>query len=529
MNTHKNNLTVIAFAITIACVAILCIFIQGNYLVNGNISWLLMGADRLLDGHSLSQHIYEPNPPLSLIIYMPHVLFAKLTGLAIPVASFYVTFLLAILSTLATHAIIKRFDFLTKGQHLAFIACYTISITLITTVFFSDREHFILLGLAPMMLTQFALMEKITLPKALVYVVLAIGAICILIKPHFGLLPTIFLLARLIKHRKINILKEPDFIALSAATILYVGIIFIVFSDFVNVIFPDVISLYLFSGKELLIVLEATKLYTLIFVCALFFELFREDLKKEQKRFVIFLYICCILCMIPYYVQLKGFYNHLIPAYGFFTIGLGTSILLRLDKVASKLPSLQVIIPFVCIMVVTNNISPLNNEFPTHDDIRHYPVAKFLEEECPKPCTFFTFHGDIEIFNPTAALMGHRHGTRFPTYWFLPSILTGVESDDPAIKKQALYMKDKYLEFVAEDFKHYAPSILLIARDLPLASTGKDFNFIEFFGTHPELGKHIEENYEKTGIFKFDRGLYFKGTTLEDEFILDFDIYKKRN
>lgn len=526
MNIKTMNL--LAFWAAIACVALLCVLVQSNYLVNGNISWLLMGAERLLMGQSMSQHVYESNPPMSLIIYFPHVLLGWLTKWPLPIASFYVTGLEIIISTLATHAIIKRFDFLKKEQHLAFIACYTISITLITTVFFSEREHFIILGLAPFMLCQFALMENIKLPKALMYVVFAIGAVCILIKPHYGLVPAVFLLTRLIKHKSINFLKEPDFIALSSTVLLYVGVIFIIFPDFINIIFPNIINYYLPSGKEFVITLGATKLYTLIYICAYFLEVFQTDLKKKEKAFVLFIYACCLLCMVPYYVQLKGFYNHLIPAYSFFVMGLSLSIILRLKKIKGKLSSLQIIIPFVLVLFVISNISPLNNNFATHKDLEQFPATAFLEKECEKPCTFFAFHGDVEIFNPTAALMGYTVGTRFSGMWFFSQLLINLESKDPLPLAQAKQDLEKTYKMVTEDLEHYEPSILLIAKDLKVETQDK-FDFISFFSKHPPFKHIIKEHYEKTGILKFDRGLYFKGTSLKDEFILDFDIYKRRN
>lgn len=526
MNAKTAN--IITFIVALLCVAIPCIVIQGQYLVNGNISWLLMAADRLLDGQKMSEHIYETNPPLSIMIYAPHVLFAKFSGLPLPVASFYVTSLFAVLSVIMVHAIIKRFPMLTDVQRLGFLACYALSITWITTVFYADREHLIILGLIPFMLCQFAMMQRITLPRLLMYVVFIIGTLCVLIKPHYGLLPTVFLITRLIKHRKINFFKEPDFIILSAMTLLYVAIVFMFFRDYITVILPDVVTLYANSGGDLFSILRASQIHMLAYLSVFLFEAFKEDLKKEQKQLVMFLYGCCLLCLVPYYIQMKGFYNHLVPAYAFFMIGLSLSIMFRVAGIIKKYAALQIIIPVGCLLSLSNAISPMNTEFPKSSDIPNLPVAKFLEAECTKPCTFFSFHGNIEIMNPTAAMMGYRHGTRFPSLWFLPQILEGLRSDDSRTREQALQLKMKYLAFVAEDLDYYKPSVLLIAADLPIGAVPA-FNFMEFFGDNPDIRRIINEDYTKTKPFEFDRVEYFKGTTLEWSYILKYDVYKRKS
>ena len=526
MNSKTLNITV--FLVAILCVAVPCVLIQGQYLVNGNISWLLMAADRLLQGQSLSEHIYETNPPLSIMAYVPHVLFSKMTGLPLPVASFYVTSLFVTISVLTVHKMIGYFHHLTSTQRLSFTACYLLSVTLITTVFYSDREHLILLGLIPFVLCQFALMERIQLPRILTYGVCFIGALCVLIKPHYGLLPTVFLFSRMFQHRQLNFFKQPDFTTLALMTSLYMAVIILLFTDYITIILPDVITLYANSGGDLVSILNASQIHMLAYLSFFLFEVFREDLKQEQKRLVIFIYCCCLLSLIPYYVQMKGFYNHLVPAYAFFMIGLSMSIMFRTADIIKKFSALQIIIPFFCLFSIANALSPLNVEFPKSKDIPTLPVAKFLEENCEQPCRFFAFHGDIEIINPTAVYMGYVHATRFPSLWFLPQTLKGLRSENDEEVKHALMLKEKYTAFVAEDLAFYKPSILLIASGLSIDILNT-FNFMSFFGGNEKLKKIINEDYEKLEMFEYDRMVYFRGTTLEYPYTLRYDVYKRKD
>ena len=525
---NEKYINIALFWIAIFCVAIPCYMVQGSYLVNGNISWLLMAAERLLQGQSMSEHIYETNPPLSIIIYTPHVLAAKLLGMKLPIASYYVTSIFVLLSVVTMNKLIRYLPHIPNIQRYSFIACYALSITIITTVFYSDREHLILLGLAPFVVTQFMLLHRIALPKLLVYCVFIVGAFCILVKPHYGLLPTVFLLTRLIKHRQVNFFKAPDFQVLAIMTLLYIGVMAIFFYDYVTIIFPDVATLYVNSGSDFLSIMNASQIHMLAYIAFFLFEVFREDLKKPQKSLVVFIYSCCILCLVPYYVQLKGFYNHLIPAYAFFMMGLCLTLMFRSENLIKlkKLSFLQLLIPFIALMSVANAISPLNTDFPQHKNIPNMPVAEVLEEKCPKPCTFFAFHGDIEIMNPTAAYMGYNHGSRFPVFWFLPQVLATLE--DNKARENGLSLMDKYTQMVAEDLEYYKPDILLIAQDIPVAYL-TTFNFISFFAHNEHVKRELEEHYEKDGILEFDRAQYFSGTTLEYSYTLTFQIYRRKS
>ncbi len=504
------------FTIALLCIIYPWLFIQGQYIVNGNISWLLMAAERLLSGQDFVQNIYETNPPLSILIYTPHVMLAKILGMPLTVASFYVTSCLVILSSLSVYSIIRKFDHLNEFDKTTFILAHFIAITLATSVFFSDREHFIILALIPFVLCQYALTERIKINNILLWSVMVIGATCILIKPHYGLIPTVFLIHRAINHRTLKIVIHPDFIALAVMTLLYIAITAIFFPGFITTILPDVLKLYVNTGYDAAQVLNISKIHMILYSGLLIFDLVSDDIEKRKRRLLISLQISCLLCMVPYFVQMKGFYNHLIPAYAFFIIALSSSICFRLSNASKKTAWLAMIIPLIVSASSIEIISPLNKSIPKQSEVPNLPVSRFLEKNCEHPCTFFAFHGDIEIFNPTAARMGYTHASRFPSFWFLPEILKHPEKHNK--------LKEKYLEYVAEDLEYYKPSIILLTKDLPIGPY--TFNFLEYFDANTKIKNIFEENYTKIDDFEFDRAEYFRGTSLGKSLILKFDVYK---
>ncbi len=532
-----QTVTYASFAVIMAFTAFLCITVQGNYAVNGNISWLLIGAERLLQGQTMVEHIYEPNPPLSLIIYIPHVIYSRLANLPLPIGSFHVTSIFVLLSVIASHQIIKRYSFLKKHEQLGFTACYTLAVTITTIMFYSEREHIMILATAPFMLAQFALMERISLPKWLGIPVFLIGALGFLIKPHYGLVPTIFLLSRVIKNKSFNPFKHPDFLALSTMTLLYLGIIFTFFYDYIQIIFPELLSLYVGSGQEYSVILQTSALQALLYTSIFMVELFQSNQNYARGRFIRFLYICAILNLIPYYLPMKGFFNHLIPANSFFIMAVCASIMLRITPfMAQKLKwkktyvsTLAIVVPFLCVLSLSNALTPLNDDFPTHKDMRKLPVARYLEENCEQPCSFFSFHTDIEIMPSTATIMGYEHASRFGSLWPLIGLLENLQSDDTEIRADALQTKKRYSRYILEDLEYYEPSLLIITKDILTSVNNTTINFMELFGAYEPLHNYIDTHYTKSDEFEYDRGVYFKGTSLEDPYTLYYDIYTKKN
>ncbi len=538
-NKILDNLPIFVSVGLIASLSLLCITIQGNYAVNGNISWLLIGAERLLQGQTMAEHIYETNPPLSLIIYIPHVLFSHLAKVPLPIGSFYVTFVFAILSIVTVSLIIKHYTFLKSEEKMGFIVCYSVIATITNHILFSEREHLMLLAIVPFMLAQFALMEKIYIPKRLSLPVFAVGALAFLVKPPYGLAPTIFLVARMIKHKSINPIKQPDFIALSTMTLLYLCIIFIFFYDYVQTIFPDLIQLYIYVGVKISYknILEDTSSEILPYMSFVIFEIIQTNKENTRNRFIRFLHICTFLNIIPYYVQMKGLADHLLPAKCFFLISLCCSIMLRVNTFFNKkikwrktyTSSLTIIIPFISVLLISNTIKKINCGFPTSKDLRTLPVAKYLKEHCKQPCSFFSFNPDMEIMAPTAAIMGYEYASRFGSYWVVIGLLKNLQSDNNKIRTRAQKRKNRYARYTLEDMKYYKPSLLMITKHIQLPYLKSEFDFVNFFGTYRPLKEYINKHYRKSDTFTYDRSLYFKGTTMDYPYTLFYDVYVRKS
>ena len=509
--------------------------VQIELMLNGNVSWLLIAADRMLHGQSLSVSIYETNPPLSIILYTPHIIFSWLTGLPIPGASLVLSFILITLSLLATAQILKNFDFLEQAEKRTVLFGLLTSLTTITTIYFLDREHLMMMALVPFLLCQYALTHHIKISKCTLYPVLVLGAITILVKPHYGLLASLMLVHRMIAQKKFNIFCDPDFIALSVGTLTYLALALTLFRDYVNIILPDVMDFYI-KGVDKRQTMSLFQPHFMAYMAVFFVELFMEDLDKQKKRFLLFLYICALLALVPLLVQMKGFYNHLMPAFGFFIMAVALSVTFRAEKYMKKYKYIFHFAAPALIIGAALYILPPSKNFPKANEVTTMPVAKYLHENCAKPCTFFAFHGDIETINQTALYTGYQHGTRFPSYWFLPQLTKQLgyyengeaeNAEHPLEYLEAI--ENKYSIFAAQDLESYKPSILMIGTNIDIFGNGEFFDYIAFFSKNDVFAKTLKENYTKTGTFEFDRAEYFRGTSMNQSHILTYDIYERKN
>lgn len=493
---------------------------------NGNVAWLTIGAERMLAGQAMSTHIYETNPPLSIIIYIPVVLIAKLIGIPAATINPYLSFLLCCLSLFAVTQIIKKFEFLNDNNRKSLLIGYFTGITIYTALFFGDREHLIILALFPFVLCQICLNEKIKLKKNILLPCMTAGALLVLIKPHYGLIPVAIMLERLWREKKLTALFKIDFFMLALTTIGYLLILVTFFNDYLTIIFPDVYKLYV-NSYDLSALFNLLKTSSVLFLSFLAIELFEKDIPKEKRKFLLRLYICAILSLIPFIVQMKGFYNHIIPAYVFFMAAMPLTVNFRMNSFKEKWNSLGLVIPVISILMLTNAINPPNREFPNQEDLKKLPVTKFLQENCPQPCTFFAFHGDIEIFNPTAAHLGYVHGTRFPAHWFLPGILDKIHNGAKHDQDEGQILLEKYAKMVLEDLNYYKPDLILLQNNLN-KDQGNIVDFKDTYKINTKIIDTLETQYEYITMFSFDRAKYFSGTILNEEMILKYDVYKRK-
>ncbi|HTK84321.1 MAG TPA: hypothetical protein VL625_04475, partial [Patescibacteria group bacterium] len=229
--------------------------VQMNASLNTNHAWLLICAQRLLDGGRPLTDFYEPNPPLSILMYVPDVLLARLTHIPIYYTPYIFGLLAMILSGWALFGLLKKFPALDEGSRLAVIGSFFIVSTAGASImFFADRDEYVAWGLLPFMLCQLLITRQVIIERKRLWTILICAGICIFVKPHFLLLPAALVIHRMVARRRFFfVLRDPDVVALFIIGIAYAAIIACLFRDYVTVIFPDFVKLYIPVQRSLIV------------------------------------------------------------------------------------------------------------------------------------------------------------------------------------------------------------------------------------------------------------------------------------
>jgi hypothetical protein len=492
-------------------------FVQAAQSINIDLAWLTTAAERFLSGGRMSEEFYDPNPPLSVLVQIVPAILSKYFHVPVYIAVFSHSLFLVGLSSWALASLLREAG-CCRQERALLIMTYVLANTVLVGQYLGERDQYIMLGLLPFLLVQINITMGKKLSWGLKAGVLAAGSVAILIKPHYGLLPVLLLLHRGWRRSWREIFSS-DFLALTLALIAYGLIILIFFPDYVTVILPDAISFYVEKRESWVVPLSVG----LACVPVMFLIVGRLLFPAPPKKAELFMFLS-LVCLIPFAVQGKGFYYHLLPALIAFLCGCALLLHEGLQIAAACLrfpyPA-TVLASFLFLSFAVYYAMPPNALYPTHSDYRKSELAQLIRK-CGPDCTFFMLNDMTEMSHQLAVYTGSNFGSRFPSYWFLPDIINS-ESDQEFLAK-------KYARMVTEDFKRYTPDLVLIGEFYIDPGAEKPFDFAAFFSHYDPNFTAVWNHYRPEGSLIVNRRLYFGGTFqgLEDEFI-NYKIYRKTN
>lgn len=490
---------------------------------NSDILWLCEALTRVLAGGRMSDVAYETNPPLSLFIYTIPV--ALRSYVPLHYGTFLQTVLIMGASAYAARRIMRSWSHLDPRAIDIITAGFLLATSLGASLYFGERDHLIGLALFPFILLQITITNNWNRPKGWTWPIFAIGTIFILMKPHYGLLPSLLLLHRLCIRKNASVLKDPDFLCLAILTCLYAGLIAILFPDYLQVILPDVIALYVAMGQWPLISGGVYAILIIAVIAGIILAFLKTD--RFQKNLMWFLLACTIVNTVPYVVQGMGFYYHLLPAAAWMA-PLLCLLLFEWLKTQTR-PDAAMLLTMIFSAIMIYIATPLNIGYARHNDYAHFPVSKTLDRYCPmdRPCTFFMFNRDMGILTETAYYTGRHHASRFPSFWFLPELTraqSNLEAGKPSrlSREKTRWIFNKYATMVADDIATGKPDVILLwqTRDVFPHS-----DFIHYFSASPAFAKEWE-NYEKADSLTLTYVDYYgaKGTRVSPQ-PMTYEVY----
>ena len=484
--------------------------------LNYDVAWLVTAAGRLLEGGNIHADAFDVTPPLYLLFLMPPVALSDLTGLPVYYSAAIYPLFFILFSVIACRSILDKWDFLSRQDKDLFSAVYLLALFILPSADFGEKDHMILTGLMPFILLQLSLTLNYGIAPRLKWAVLVIGTFLILTKPHYGLLPTLLLLHRLVYSRSImKILRSPDFLSLAAGTIGVLGILLAFFPIYLTEIVPDALALYAPARPP---ILAKTAFYAMswVLIFAVLCSFTCPDEKK--KNFILFLFSAALTGIALFYIQGKGYWYHLLPAQIFFFCALALYLQTLLSRFLPPLAPGFLVASAMTVLLYLS--TPLNTKFPSHQEMKNLKLTKMVHD-CPAPCSFFMFNDDVGMIHPTALYAGRTHASRFPALWFLPGILAGLENGAP----QATAYKEKYAAMVAADFQRHRPALVILGQFK--LNSAEEFDLPTFFSTNKDFAA-AWAHYSFDQTVSVNNSDYYRGTALDDGEQIRFDIYRRK-
>ncbi|HEY8190757.1 MAG TPA: hypothetical protein VIF12_08725, partial [Micavibrio sp.] len=336
---------------------------------------------------------------------------------------------------------------------------------------------------------------------------IAAAAPLILVKPHYGLLCVLMLAHRFWRERRFSIALDFDFLALAVGVILYAGVVMLWFPDFLTEIMPFITQLYIKDIiKDVFLSAEGMGILS---VCLLTLALC-SDGDRDERRFAVFLCCMALAADIPFFVQLKGFYLHMLPVFVFLVPAVLMTASLYIKRI--KIPQAALSAIVILGIAIFSYLFMTANPYATHDDYRDSSLAQYLEEHA-KGSSFLMQSITTNVVVPVSVYTGIPHATRFPNLWFVG--LLDVSQDGG---KMASYLS----RLVAEDLDRYKPAVVALYHD----PAPRD-DLVEKLGGRPEFDR-AWSHYRKVDEFKLDFRQFYKRKLYKSLGYDRFDIYERQ-
>lgn len=492
---------------------------QSQQSINPDNAYLTHAAMKFLSGERMSEAYYDVNPPLSFLIYLPVAIASIYGGIPVYYGVFIYSCILVSLGFSLLRGVLAQGTLFAADEQKLISYIYLFASTIATMNFFGERDLFIALALVPLFLLQISMTRHDPISPRVKWGILIFASLFIFLKPHYGLLPACAFLHRMMVQKRITIFKDHDFLILAAASIFHASIIFLLFRDYVDVILPDIIYMYVTRSES--IVNQAVFEYgaAIIMVgilCMLCFN-------KPYFQALAFLGASA-LCLLVYYIMNKGFLYQLIPFTVFFSCALALVLyrILSTQALVKQPSALSLLLVTIFMGAGFYVLLSPPIPFPTHQEYQDDAVTNIIKN-CDAPCSFFMFNDRIDITHELATYSAQPLASRFPTFFFLPFL---IESNNFVDEETRTRLSQKYSDMVAQDFKKFRPDTLLIGR-FKLEQDNDYFDFIGFFKeANPEFDS-IFDAYTLTDTIEINQSAYTGGLFLTTKSVL-FDVYKRK-
>ncbi len=502
-----------------------------NIHLDVDIAWLLQCLERFIAGGTYTNDFYETNPPLSFLIYLPVYPLYALFGLSVKLSLLIIFFIYIAGANLVLFKLLQRTSLQPEMIITALCAIITAQ-TWGTGMSFGLKDHLIFVFLTPLCLYQYLKTTQTEpVPATLSYAAIIMGGIALCLKPHYTVIPAMFLAHRLIKTKSLKpCIISADTIGLTICALLYIAFIYIFTPDFITHILPEVSALYGID-KPFPIGMNL-KAFAITIISVLIgyitITVTRNDDRSQINQIITALAILSALCVTPYLLQNKGFFYHTLPFLGFGIAAMCMAIFsMALFIIKDKDIALWIALILTAILTYANT-SGGKKPVMTTGQFKAQPLVEYIDEHAWN--RVYTTYDMKSMLAPLPYMIDVKNGSRYSQIWDLHAL--SMLSSSPANETESENIKNRMqrvIDTLAQDIHKNKPSVIAI----PLYPTNLETNepalkYFEFLMANPSFAKAME-NYTKEDRIQFNTSLVLNDTNEKNIVWHDVYILKQNN
>lgn len=234
--------------IIVAAVLVVALLIQIPIVLNADLAWLLTASEKILNGQKLGVDVFESNPPLSVYMYMPAAMLARMTG-ATPEFIVIVLVIIEIVSALFTIDCAAKAAKLGVRERNVLAWSFALLLAILPGSVFGQREHIAVIALTPFVAITAIRWRGLYPGRISLFAGLGAG-LAMSIKPFFALVVGFPIIVAVVRQRSLRPLFTAE-VLIAAVTVVICGVVVVtIFPDYLFNYAPMVTEAYLPIRRE---------------------------------------------------------------------------------------------------------------------------------------------------------------------------------------------------------------------------------------------------------------------------------------
>ena len=287
---------------------IACLVFSLLHPINCDVAWGLTMSEKLLDGQRLYIDILETNPPMTIWLHMPAVALSRATGLSADSLQILLTFLFLVTCLGLSRRILAKARL--GRLAFAFTLSGAVALTLPWLATISEREHWALAALTPIIAIQIVHCTRRNTSLRLRMIAGGLAGLAVAIKPVFALCVVAPALYTAWRTRSIQGLFRKEYWIAAGVNLIYLGSVFWCYPTYRTQMLPGLLDTYFRARAPLISLATPDLVLSLAAVGGL--------LVARRKRILgspveVITLLTGLGFLSAYVLQGKGFLNHATP------------------------------------------------------------------------------------------------------------------------------------------------------------------------------------------------------------------------